>query len=260
MDNQFFEKPILNSPYENPKRHWELDEQGQPTQQIIRNRRSAEFITPIPKPRKRKRAADQQQMVFDEGKGLSTQDQQYDPTTIINELRQHVDRWRSLPNPNDWQVTPETARLLQHWRHHRFNNIRPFFCQVEAVETAIWITEVAPKAGSGTQRMIELCLEAGLPEPEFEQRSGSFVITIWRDWLIAEVMPQLNLSERQRQALAIVKSQGKITNRQYREQTGVTIRTASRDLDDLVNKGVLIKKGTTGRSTFYVLGRKLDTK
>jgi len=56
-----------------------------------------------------------------------------------------VNQWRSWPNSNDWQVTPETARLLQYWRHHRFNNIRPFFCQVEAVETAIWLTEVASK-------------------------------------------------------------------------------------------------------------------
>ena len=42
-------------------------------------------------------------------------------------------------------MTPETARLLHHWRSHRFADIRPFFCQVEAVETAIWLTEVAPK-------------------------------------------------------------------------------------------------------------------
>jgi type III restriction enzyme len=54
--------------------------------------------------------------------------------SIIKELRQYVDGWRNLPNPNDWQVTPETARLLQHWRHHTFDDIRPFFCQVEAVE------------------------------------------------------------------------------------------------------------------------------
>lgn len=148
MDNQFFEKPVINSPYESPKQHWELDSQGQPTQQIIEHRRRAEYITPIPKPKKRKGKNKQQDLVFDEGKGLSTQEQQYDPTPVINELRRHVDQWRSLPNPKDWQVTPETARLLQHWRHHRFNNIRPFFCQVEAVETVIWLTEVAPSAGS----------------------------------------------------------------------------------------------------------------
>jgi len=155
MTNPFFDRPILNSPYEYPARHWELDDQGQPTQQMIESRRRAEFITPIPKPRKHKGSAAQQQIVFDEGQGLSTQEQQYDHTAIINAVRQQVDQWRSLPNPNHWQVTPETARLLQHWRHHQFSNIRPFFCQVEAVETAIWLTEVAPNAGKAGTSFLE---------------------------------------------------------------------------------------------------------
>ena len=155
MENQFFEQPILNSPYAYPSRHWELDAGGQPTQQIIESRRRAEFITPIPKPRKRKGAAEQASLLFDEGKGLSTEAQQYDHTAIINGVRQQVDRWRKLPNSNQWQVTPETARLLQHWRHHPFNNIRPFFCQVEAVETAIWLTEVAPNAGKVGKGFLE---------------------------------------------------------------------------------------------------------
>ncbi|MGP0088759.1 MAG: BPTD_3080 family restriction endonuclease [Xanthobacteraceae bacterium] len=148
MSNPFFDHPILNSPYEYPIRHWELDETGQPTQKLIERRRSAKFITPIPKPKKRKAAA-QSGFVFDEGKGLSTKQQQYDPTSIINEVRGHVDAWRSLPNPNQWQVTPETGRLIQHWRHHKFGGVRPFFCQVEAVETAIWLTEVAPQTKNG---------------------------------------------------------------------------------------------------------------
>lgn len=147
MSDQFFEKPILNSPYEYPAQHWELDAQGQPTQKIIKARRKAEFITPIPKPKKRKGTLSEEEFVFDEGKGLSTKEQKYDPTPIINELRRYVDQWRLLLNPNQWQVTPETARLLQHWRHHRFNSVRPFFCQVEAMETIIWLTEVAPKLG-----------------------------------------------------------------------------------------------------------------
>lgn len=54
MDNRFFDQPILNSPYEYPRQHWELDDQGQPTQQIIESRRRAEFITPIPKSKKRR--------------------------------------------------------------------------------------------------------------------------------------------------------------------------------------------------------------
>lgn len=150
MQDRFFEQPILNSPYEYPARHWELDANGQPTQNIIEERRRADFITPIPKPKKRKSKTEKQQdIVFDEGLGLSTEEQQYDPTSILNEVRQHVNQWRNWPNPNDWQVTPETARLLQHWRHHQFSSIRPFYCQVEAVETAIWLIEVASKSKSG---------------------------------------------------------------------------------------------------------------
>ena len=149
MSNPFFDRPVLNSPYECPQRHWELDADGQPTQQILETRRRAEFITPIPKPKKRKKAPQQDEMVFDEGKDLSSATQQYDPTSIINQVRQNVDTWRALPNPSQWQVTPETARLLQHWRHHKFSGVRPFFCQVEAAETAIWLTEVAPQTKSG---------------------------------------------------------------------------------------------------------------
>ncbi len=153
--NRFFEHPILNSPYALPARHWELDASGQPTQLILETRRRAEFITPIPKPKKRKAvAAAQSEIVFADGKGLSTRDQQYDPTSIINEVRSLVGQWRNLENPNHWQVTPETARLLQHWRHHAFGGVRPFFCQIEAIETAIWLTEVAPNTQSG-KRIIE---------------------------------------------------------------------------------------------------------
>ena len=144
MSNPFFEQPILNSPYACPGRHWELDEHGQPTQHVNDSRRRAEFITPIPKPKKRKGKGKQKEIVFDEGAGLSTEEQQYDTTSIINEVRSHVNRWRAWPKSSEWGVTPATARLLQHWRHHDFAGVRPFFCQVEAVETAIWLHEVAP--------------------------------------------------------------------------------------------------------------------
>ena len=154
MSNPFFDHPILNAPYECPQRHWELDTYGQPTQRVIETRRRAEFITPIPKPKKRKSSKEQDEMVFDEGKGISTKGQQYDPNPIINEIRGYVNTWRSLAS-GQWQVTPETQRLLQHWRHHKFNGPRPFFCQVEAVETAIWLTEVAPRSPSG-KRILEL--------------------------------------------------------------------------------------------------------
>ena len=149
MSDRFFERPILNSPYKFPSQHWELED-GQPTQKVINSRRVADFITPIPKPKRRKVSKKEEPKQGDlgfENLELSTEEDRYATQQMINELRVHVNEWRNS-DPSKWGVTPETARLLKHWRHYEFNGIRPFFCQVEAVETAIWLTEVAPRGGS----------------------------------------------------------------------------------------------------------------
>ena len=152
MSDRFFDRPILNSPYEYPSRHWELDESGQPTSRILDRRRRVSFITPIPRPKKRGQRA----MVFDAAaQALEAEGQQYELMEVINELRRRVDAWRSIPDPGRWRVTPETARLIKHWRSHRFGDIRPFFCQVEAAETAIWLTEVAPRLGNEGRRFLD---------------------------------------------------------------------------------------------------------
>ena len=155
METRFFERPILNSPYEYPARHWELDAGGQPTDRVLEHRRRVSFITPIPKPKKQKAA--QPELVFDAGaKALEEAGrQQYDLTELISGVRQRVDRWRELPDEGVWRVTPETARLLRHWRSHRFGDIRPFFCQIEAVETVIWLTEVAPTLGKEGRQFLD---------------------------------------------------------------------------------------------------------
>jgi type III restriction enzyme len=146
MSEDFFRQPILNSPYDYPSRHWELDSAGQPTQNIAPSRRRPDFITPIPKPKKRK--AGQAELGLEDDQGLSSARQQYDLTSIINQVRGAVDAWRKLPE-GSWAVTPEAARLLKHWRHYDFGGVRPFFSPVEAVETAIWLTEVAPNVSAG---------------------------------------------------------------------------------------------------------------
>jgi type III restriction enzyme len=165
MSSLFFDKPILNSPYELPGRHWELDSAGQPTQKIIESRRQAKFISPIPKPRyqKAKQQTNELELYVDEtGAAISTESQKFDQTDFINTVRRSVDEWRALPNPLDWKVTAETARLLQHWRHYHFNGIRPFFCQVEAIETLIWLTEVAPKSGKHGGQILDYLKNANL--------------------------------------------------------------------------------------------------
>lgn len=140
MSKPFYEQPILNSPYHVPTRHHALDPQGQPlAQPPFEGRRRSKYLTPVPSSKKKK--------LTTQGElGLSTQQGEpgtYNENPIVNEIRGHLERWRSLPNPADWGVSPTTQRLLQHWRSHEFQGARPFFCQLEAVETAIWLAEVA---------------------------------------------------------------------------------------------------------------------
>lgn len=149
MHSTFFKEPILNSPYEEPGRHHALDEEGQPTAlPPIDGRRPSAHISPVPKPRKRRsKNTDEDQQTFGlyAADGISSEDQEYNPTPLINDIRSQLKLWRSISNPQDWGVTPATIRLLQHWRSHEFQSIKPFFCQIEAVETIIWLTEVAKK-------------------------------------------------------------------------------------------------------------------
>ncbi|MDN5938738.1 MAG: hypothetical protein L0H83_08755, partial [Salinisphaera sp.] len=150
----------------------------------IESRRRADFVTPIPRPRRRQGGGEQQEMQFADAAGISTGEQQYDPTSIINELRGRVDQWRKLPDPGQWGVTPETARPLQHWRHHPFQEIRPFFCQVEAVETLIWLTEVAPRLGNRARVFLDHIEGAneqanpGLPRTALKLATGAGKTTI----------------------------------------------------------------------------------
>ena len=122
MANSFFEKPILNSPYECPRRHWELDRDGQPTQQIAQTRRRAEFITPIPKPRKRTGAVEQGRLAFNEGVGLSDARQQYDHTTVKGYRREDAKEKKSTM---DTYWVPGVNNLKSHgrWAFAEFNYV-----------------------------------------------------------------------------------------------------------------------------------------
>jgi type III restriction enzyme len=156
MTSSFFEQPILNSPYAAPRYHHALDEHGQPLDvPPVEGRRRSEIVTPVPMPRMRSR---QGTLALDD-RDATADDQEYNPTPIINEIRQHVASWRALPNPADWGVTPTSARLLTYWRSHQFSGIRPFFCQIEAVETIIWLTEVSSRRSQ--YRSIRAHLENG---------------------------------------------------------------------------------------------------
>ncbi|MDB5540087.1 MAG: restriction endonuclease [Devosia sp.] len=135
----FYAHPILNSPYHPPSRYHALDERGQPVErEPFVGRRKSRYTTPVPSSRKGVGRL-QTELELDSVNASG----RYSDNAVVNEIRTYLENWRALPDPTDWGVTPATQRLLQHWRHHAFTGPRPFFCQIEAVETAIWLTEVA---------------------------------------------------------------------------------------------------------------------
>jgi type III restriction enzyme len=128
----FTDNPIINSPFEKPQWHFELDDEGQPTGKKLPDRRESVQVVPVPAARRR--GPRQRELALEE-KTTSN--------TLVNAIRKDVDRWRDLP-PGQWGVTPETQRLLLHWRDPSRER-KQFFCQREAIETLIWLSEVAPK-------------------------------------------------------------------------------------------------------------------
>ncbi len=116
----------------------------------------------------------------------------------------------------------------------------------------LYRVKLVEKAGTGTTDMIADCQDAGLPEPEFKQNGPHFVTTIWRNWLTDSVMDELELNERQKKGLAYLKNERVITTMQYQDLLECSRRTAARDLDDLLDKGILKREGA-GRATRYLL-------
>lgn len=130
MSDVVIENPILNSPFEEPRRHFKFDKSGI-TKEIVESRRRSSYFIPIAAS-KRKGA---QQSLWTE--------ERIEENELINQIRNRVDQWRSGGYAG---VTNTTSRLLEHWNNPERER-RLFFCQIEAIETIIYITEVASKFG-----------------------------------------------------------------------------------------------------------------
>lgn len=126
--------PIINSPFEEPKRHFRFTDDGI-TDEIVTGRRTSQYFIPIPHSKKKS----PKQLSFD---SEWTADR-IEENSFINQIREKVATWRKGGYVG---ITRSTARLLEYWqrpdREHKL-----FFCQIEALETAIYITEVANKYG-----------------------------------------------------------------------------------------------------------------
>jgi type III restriction enzyme len=133
MPDTLIENPILNSPYQEPTRHFRFGDEGI-TNEVVETRRTSSYFVPIPPPKKKGK-----QLVFDTE---WTQDR-IETNDKVNQIRDRVQHWRE----GDYQgITPVTRKLLQHWTDPDREN-KLFFCQVEALETLVYLTESARKVG-----------------------------------------------------------------------------------------------------------------
>lgn len=107
--------------------------------------------------------------------------------------------------------------------------------------------------GSGTTRMATELQTEGFPIPKFESNAGRFKVTFFKHPIIEKYPQTHNLSNRQLLAVQYIKDHDSISNAEYQTITGVSSRTALRDLKDLQLKGILMPIGGTGRGIVYRL-------
>lgn len=119
------------------------------------------------------------------------------------------------------------------------------------ISEVLFLSGYIEKAGTGTTEMIRQCREAGLPGPEFVQDGDQWVVTLRRDWLTPSFIAERGLNERQAKGLELLRRARNMTNSEYRKATGAITKTAARDLEELVEKGVLHREGA-GRGVRYI--------
>jgi type III restriction enzyme len=159
------ENPILNSPFAEPSRHFRFDETNNITTDILPGRRPSSHVVPVAQPRAR-RNAEQQQLPGDFSQDVS------EPNKLVNDIRLHVGRWRTGGYSG---VTATTRRLLDYWNDPARDR-KLFFCQIEALETAIYLAEVANKFTPHLRNQLRDANEAanpGLYREAFKMATGS---------------------------------------------------------------------------------------
>ncbi len=164
MSKVTIENPVINSPFAEPQRHFKFNARGI-TEEIADGRRSSEYFMPFPKPKKQSGDA---QIQFE----MPTRDLR-EANAFINSVRTQITAWRNSGYPG---VTPTTRRLLVHWNNPE-NEPRLFFCQREAVETAIYLNECENKQrhDSFHKQLVEANAEANpdLFRIAFKMATGS---------------------------------------------------------------------------------------
>ena len=91
-----------------------------------------------------------------------------------------------------------------------------------------------------------------MPEPDFHDEHGVMTITFYKDKWNEDILQKLDINERQIKAILYVKTEDKITNKEYQNINNISERTSLRDLEDMVKKNIFLKKGKK-KGVYYAL-------
>lgn len=163
----FGTNPVVNKPFEAPRQHYQLSDGGQPTGMLLDGRRPSVQIVPVPQARRKRK---------DPELDLGDLAQRVEENRLVNRIRERVDAWRKSPDRLG-RITPETRRLLEHWTDPARTR-RLFFCQVEALETLIYLTEVDPTRFRGEIEEANADKNPGLHRLASKMATGSGKTTV----------------------------------------------------------------------------------
>jgi len=121
------------------------------------------------------------------------------------------------------------------------------------IAAAFYFAGLVEQWGTGTIRMAAALRDAGHSEPEFDvKRAGRLRVILWQGPAAKARLQEMGLNSRQVQLMDYVREHGRITNRAYRELTGLSDEAARREIAGLLDHGLLEQVGK-GRSTAYIL-------
>lgn len=145
------------------------------------------------------------------------------------------------------------GQLPENWTIEKLLNKHPSKPYNPDIANALFRSGYIESWGRGTLKMINECVQFGIPKPKYFYDMSGFWVEFRKDVFDIEYLKSLGLNERQIQSVKFVKENGKITNSEYQENYGVARNTATRDLSELVDKGILKSSEAKGAGSYYEL-------
>jgi len=150
-----------------------------------------------------------------------------------------IEFWNPGKLPEGWTV--ETLK-----EEHTSEPFNPLIARM-----FFWVGYIE-EVGTGTNKMIKWCKEWGLPEPDFQTKSGNIVVIFRKSKFTEEYLERLGLDKKEMEIIQLIREKKKITSSDIQKKYGVSKDTANRWLNKLIKLNLVERKGK-GKAIYYTL-------